>query len=264
MRTVVCFAAILACGVCLASPEIVTLEGILWEPTLDAEFRTSASGSIGTKLAPADLNWDPTIEAYGAHIRLSLLGLAVCRLSYHSLFFEGTKTLTQDIVVGKEKFSASTSFRSSLLMERYGLGILAPIIPLPVVKVNLGVYLGATRYIFRGVGTISTTPPHQETVTVDTYMPIAAPMLEVTAGVPGIRWLRGIGSVAFIAYNEKERKVGRYVRIKVALRFALGPLFAAEAGFLSQSTNYEDKDPKKTFKFHEVTTGFFCGLTISI
>jgi len=264
MRTVVCFVAVFACSACFASPEIVTLEAILWEPTLDAEFRTDASGLTGTRLAPTDLNWDPTIETYGAHVRLSFLGLAVCRLSYHSLFFEGTTTLTQNIVLDKNVFLAGTSFHSSLLMERYGLGVLAPLIPLPVVKINLGVYLGATRYILRGTGTILALPPRRETVTIDTYMPIAAPMFEVIAGVPGLRWLRGIASAAFIAYSEKDQKVGRYLRVKVAARFALGPIFAAEAGLLSQSTDYEDKDPKKGFKFHEVTTGFFCGVTISI
>lgn len=263
MRTVVCFVAVLACGLCLASPETVTLEGILWEPTLDAEFRTDASGLTGTKLTPTDLNWDPTTETYGAHIRLSFFGLAICRLSYHSLFFEGTTTLSQNIVVDDQVFLAGTSFHSSLLMERYGLGVLAPLIPLPVVKINLGVYLGATRYILRGTGTVLALPPRQETVTIDTYMPIAAPMLEVTARIPGIRWLSGIASVAFIAYNEKDQKVGRYLRIKAALRFAPGPIFAAEAGFLSQSTDYEDKDPNEGFKFHEVTTGFFCGVTVS-
>ena len=262
MRTVVCFAAILACGVCLASPDIVTIEGILWEPTLDAEFRTSASGSIGTKLAPADLNWDPTIEAYGAHIRLSFLGLGIFRLSYHSLSFEGEKELTKPITVGKHEFDRDNPFRSSLLMERYGLGVLAPFMPLPIVKVNLGVFLGATRYIFRGDGTL--TDSSRKTVKIDTYMPIVAPMVEVSVGFPGISWLRGIGTAAFIAYNEKERKVGRYLRLKAALRFSFAPLLSVEAGLLSQSTDYENKDPKKTFRFHEVTTGFFCGLTISI
>ena len=264
MRIAVCLAAVFVCSVCFASPDIVTLEGILWEPTLDAEFRTSASGNIGTKLAPTDLNWDPTIESYGAYVRLSFLGLAVCRLSYHPLFFEGTTTLNQNIVVDNYVFPAGTSFHSSLLMERYGLGVLAPLMPLPVVKVNLGIYLGATRYILRGTGTVLTAPPQQKTVTIDTYMPIAAPMVEVSVGLPGISWLRGIGTAAFIAYNEKDRKVGRYLRIKAALRLGLGALLSAEAGIFSQSTDYEDKDPKKTFKFHEVTTGFFCGVAISI
>jgi len=263
MRGFVCVFFVILCGLCFADPGLITLEGIFWEPTLDAEFRTDAGGLTGTRLSPTDLNWDPTTETYGAHARFSLVGLGIIRGSYHSLFFEGSVTLTQPIVIGEYAFAPGTTLRTTLLMENYGLGVLVPFLPTPFVRVNVGLYLGATRYILRATGIIVAIPPRRETVTIDTYMPIAAPMAEASVRLPGIRWLYGIGSVAFIAYNEKDQKVGRFIRIKVAVRLAPSPLLAVEAGFLSQSTDYEDKDPNEGFTYHEVTTGFFAGAVVS-
>lgn len=265
MRFVVCafFVLFVTLNICFAGQGTITLEGIFWEPTLDSEFRTNTATVSGTRLSPNDLNWDPTTETYGAGMRLSIFGLVIFRGSYHSLFFDGSVVLSQPVTIGDYIFSPGTTLSTSLLMERYGFSVLVPVIPVPYIRVNMGLFMGATRYILRATGVVLNPPGQKKTVTVDTFMPILSPEVEAVVRLPGIRWLYGVASLAYIAYNQEEQKLGRYLRIKVSVRLVPGPLFAFEAGLLAQSTDYEDKDPDEGFVYREVTTGFFAGIVFS-
>jgi hypothetical protein len=100
----------------------VELEGRYWFPTLDANFKSSTTGVIGTNIdLVKDLGLDDSESFPEGRVTLNI-GKHMLRYGFMQLEWDASKIITQEIKFGGKTYSASTLVDTTLKADYHRLG----------------------------------------------------------------------------------------------------------------------------------------------